>query len=483
MNADLDIFSDGYVAFVKEDCPTCLLIEPVLSRLAELGQLNAVFSQDNKDFPALDITIDDSDLRLSFQHGIETVPSLLKFQNGVEVGRLVGWLKSEWEDFCESPDLCSESFQNFSPGCGSLSVSPDLLPSLEKRYGSGLGSRLVEFAAAEDEVERMYELGWSDGLPLVPPTSERVLRMLDGTTRSSDEILASVPPNLVDLSIEKIAINAVMAGCKPEYLPIVISALEAVCTDEFNMHGLLATTMPVGPVMFVNGPIRRNEIGMNSGMNLLGQGNRANSTIGRAVQLTIRNVGGGKPGGVDRATHGSPAKVGLCFAEDEEGSPWPSYSQSQGFLSSQNTVTVFPGEGPRLITDQLSRSPDELARSLAIGLISNCHPKIVLGMDAILVISPEHAARFADAGWSKDDLNSAIIEQSIRSTDDLIRGANGIAEGLPEDFAGMELPKFRPDGGLIIVFGGGGAGLFSTSIAGWLSGDKGSRYTTKEIAK
>ena len=234
--------------------------------------------------------------------------------------------------------------------------------------------------------------------------------------------------------------------------------------------------------MFVNGPIR-NEIGMNSGINLLGQGNRANSTIGRAVQLTIRNVGGGKPGGVDRATHGSPAKVGLCFAEDEEGSPWPSYSQSQGFSSSQNTVTVFPGEGPRLITDQLSRSPDELARSLAMGLISNCHPKIVLGMDAILVISPEHAARFADAGWSKDDLNSAIIEQSIRSTDDLIRGANGIAEGLPEDFAGMELPKFRPDGGLIIVFGGGGAGLFSTSIAGWLSGDKGSKYMTKEIVK
>ena len=482
MNADLDIFSDGYVAFVKEDCPTCLLIEPVLSRLAESGQLNAVFSQDNKDFPALDITIDDSDLRLSFQHGIETVPSLLKFQDGVEVGRIVGWLKSEWENFCESTDLCSGSFQDFSPGCGSLSVSPDLLPSLEKRYGSGLGSRLVEFAAAEDEVERMYELGWSDGLPLVPPTSERVLRMLEGTTRSSDEILASVPPNLVDLSIEKIAINAVMAGCKPEYLPIVISALEAVCTDEFNMHGLLATTMPVGPVMFVNGPIR-NEIGMNSGMNLLGQGNRANSTIGRAVQLTIRNVGGGKPGGVDRATHGSPAKVGLCFAEDEEGSPWPSYSHSQGFSSSQNTVTVFPGEGPRLITDQLSRSPDELARSLAMGLISNCHPKIVLGMDAILVISPEHAARFADAGWSKDDLNSAIIEQSIRSTDDLIRGANGIAEGLPEDFAGMELPKFRPDGGLIIVFGGGGAGLFSTSIAGWLSGDKGSKYMTKEIVK
>ena len=217
MDSDLELFSDGYVAFVKEDCPTCLLIEPVLSRFAGSGQLNAIFSQDNKNFPSLDITIDDSDLRLSFQHGIETVPSLLKFKDGVEVGRIVGWLKSEWEDFCEIPELCSESFQDFSPGCGSLSVSPDLLPALEKKYGSGLGSRLVEFAAAEDEAEKMYELGWSDGLPLVPPTSERVLRMLEGTTRPSDEILAPVPPNLVDLSIEKVAINAVMAGCKPEY--------------------------------------------------------------------------------------------------------------------------------------------------------------------------------------------------------------------------------------------------------------------------
>ena len=482
MQSDLEIFHDGYVAFVKEDCPTCVLISPVLSKFAESGRLNAVFSQDNKDFPALDLTVDDTDLQLSYQLDIETVPTLLKFEDGIEVGRIVGWLKSEWEEFCETSELCDEAFEDFSPGCGSLSVNPDLLPSLERKYGSGLGSRLVEFAEAEDEIEEMYDLGWSDGLPLVPPTPERVLRMLRGTNRSSNETVAKAPPNLVDLTIEKIAINAVMAGCKPEYLPIVISALEAVCTDEFNMHGLLATTMPVGPVMFINGPIRH-EVGMNSGMNLLGQGNRANSTIGRAVQLTIRNVGGGRPGEVDRATQGSPSKIGLCFAEDEEGSPWNSYSQDQGFSPSQSTVTVFPGEGPRLITDQLSRSPEELARSLAAGLLANCHPKIILGMDAILVISPEHAARFSDAGWSKEDVNSAIITHSIRDTDELIRGANGIAEGLPKDFAGMELPKFRPEGGLIIVFGGGGAGLFSTSIAGWLSGDKGSNYTTKEIIK
>jgi len=473
---------DGYIAFVKQDCPTCTLIEPVLSQLADLGILKTVYSQDNPEFPALGITKDDSELELSFRLEIETVPTLLKVSNGEETNRIVGWLKQEWETFCETKDLGAEGISEFSPGCGSRSVDPDLQPILQKKFGSGLGSKVVEFASSEDEFEAMYELGWSDGLPIVPPTEKRVLKMLEGTSRSGDEIVTLVPPNLDHLTVEKIAINAVMAGCKPEYLPIVITALEAACTDEFNMHGLLATTMPVGPVLFINGPIR-NEIGMNSGMNLLGQGNRANSTIGRALQLTIRNVGGGRPGEVDRATHGSPAKIGLCFAEDEEGSPWSSFSEDLGFRPDQNTVTVFPGEGPRAIVDQLSRSADELARSLAMGLLGNMHPKLVLGFDAILVISPEHASRFADAGWSKQEVNEAIIAHTIREADLLLRDVDGVAEGLPQSFAGLELPKFRPDGGLLIVYGGGGAGLFSASISGWLSGPKGSQYTTREITK
>src|SRR5207342_3724383 len=121
--------------------------------------------------------------------------------------------------------------------------------------------------------------------------------------------------------VEKVAVNAVMAGCKPEYLPVVLACVEAACTDEFNIHGVLATTMPVGPVVIVNGPIRR-AIGMNSGVNAFGQGNRANLAIGRALQLVIRNVGGGRPGGIDRATHGNPGKLSFCFAEDEVDSPW-----------------------------------------------------------------------------------------------------------------------------------------------------------------
>ena len=144
--------------------------------------------------------------------------------------------------------------------------------------------------------------------------------MLAGTTRDPSDIVAVVPPDLVPVTVEKVAINAVMAGCAPEHLPWVIAALEAACTDEFNMHGLLATTMPVGPVIVCNGPGTR-AIGMNSGVNTMGQGNRANLTIGRALQLIIRNVGGGRPGEVDRATHGNPGKISFCFAESETNSP------------------------------------------------------------------------------------------------------------------------------------------------------------------
>ena len=472
--------ADGFVVFVKRDCPTCELIVPVLEQLCELNILRTIFSQDDASFPKLPITSDDTSLEVSFSHRIETVPTLLKIQDGIEVDRTVGWSQEIWKAFLGIENLGSENIRSYSPGCGSLSVDPDLQGMLQKKYGSGLVSREVTFASAEDEFEAMYDRGWSDGLPLIPPTIERVQAMLEGTSRKPDDIVALVPPNLVDLTVEKIAINAVMAGCKPEYLPVVITALETACSDEFNMHGLLATTMPVGPVFFVNGPIRKS-INMNSGMNLLGQGNRANSTIGRAVQLTVRNVGGGRPGEVDRATHGSPAKYGLCFAEDEEGSPWQSYAQDQGFSLEQNTVTLFPGEGPRMIVDQLSRSPDELARSLAMGIIGNVHPKLVMGFDAILIIGPEHASRFAEAGWTKEQVNEEIINHSIRETDELIRGANGISEGLPEVFAGSTLPKLRPDGGLIILYGGGAAGLFSATIGGWLSGDKGSSYQTREI--
>src|SRR5204863_9819922 len=158
---------------------------------------------------------------------------------------------------------------------------------------------------------------------------------------------------------------------------------------EFNIHGVLATTMPVGPIVVVNGPVAR-AIGMNSGGNALGQGNRANATIGRALQLIIRNVGGGRPGGVDRATLGNPGKYTFCFAEDEAGSPWEPLSVERGLPPGTSAVTLFAGEGVRGVVDQLSRTPESLARSYAACLRTVAHPKLVIRWDALLLVSPEH---------------------------------------------------------------------------------------------
>ena len=330
-------------------------------------------------------------------------------------------------------------------------------------------------------MEALYDRGWTDGLPLVPPTEARVLRMLEGTSRAADEAVALVPPNLVECTVEKVAVNSVMAGCRPEYLPVVLAALEAVCTDEFNMHGILATTMGVGPVFVVNGPITA-EIDMNSGVNVLGHGNRANATIGRAVQLVVRNVGGGAPGGVDRATHGSMSKLGFCFAEDEVGSPWTTLAEDRGFSRSQDVVTAFCGEGPRIVVDQKSRSADSLVRMLAEGLLASVSPRTVMGMDGLLVVSPEHMARFSDAGWDRQRFMEKLGRHLVVEADGILAGTGGIEEGLPPDLAGLTLPKFRP-GGLLVVHAGGPAGLFSAIIGGWLNGPMGSEPTSREITR
>lgn len=472
--------SDGLVAVVKADCPTCRLVEPVLRQLAGSAPLTVV-SQDNPAFPAgCGPVVDDRDLALSWRLGITTVPTLLRWTDGAEAGRTEGWLRSAWEELAGASGL-GPQLPDHRPGCGSRTTEPQLAEALAVRFGGErLASRRVAFGAEEDAMEAPYDRGWTDGLPVVPPTEARVLRMLAATRRAPGEVVAVVPPDLVPATVEKVAVNAVLAGCLPEYLPVVLAAVEAACTEEFNMHGLLATTYFAGPVVVVNGPIA-GAIGMNSGVNALGQGNRANATIGRALQLVVRNVGGGRPGGVDRATLGNPGKLTFCFAEDEAGSPWEPLATSRGLPPGTSAVTVFAGSGVQPVVDQLSRHPESLARSFAACLRVNAHPKLVQGFDALLVVSPEHARVFARAGWDRDRLLAEITAALTLPGSELVRGAGGIEEGLPAAFADASVPKFRA-GGLLVAHAGGSAGMFSAIIGGWVSGAAGSAPVTREVS-
>ena len=472
---------DGWVAIVKRDCPTCVLVEPVLHELAAAGALT-IYSQDDPGFPAGLPVVDDRELEASWRAQIETVPTLLRVEGGVEVERTVGWLRGSWSSLTGVADL-GAGLPEHRPGCGSRSVEWGVEQELERRYGDRvLTSRTVELADLEDEVEAAYARGWTDGLPVVPPTESRVLAMLAGTRRAPGDVVAVVPPDLAPCTVEKVAVNAVLAGCLPEHLPVVLAAVEAACTDGFNIHGVLATTFPAGPVVVVNGPVRK-AIGMNSGGNALGQGNRANATIGRALQLVVRNVGGGRPGEVDRATQGQPGKYSFCFAEAEDDSPFEPLAASRGVPGS--ALTVFAGSGSWPVVDQLSRTPESLVRSFAAALRTVAHPKLVIGIDAMLVVSPEHGRVLRDAGWDRARLLAELEELLALPGSELVRGADGMAEGLPpaalvRNGADALIPKFRP-GGLLLVHAGGTAGLFSTVIPGWVSGPGGSEPTTVPI--
>ena len=344
-----------------------------------------------------------------------------------------------------------------------------------------LASRKIEFRDGDDPVEILFERGFSDGLPLTPPTDARVLKMLKATSRRPDEVLGRIPPNLVPCTVEKAAINAVMAGCKPEYLPVLIAALEAALEPVFTLHGLLATTYFSAPVIIVNGPIAK-RIGMNSGINALGQGNRANATVGRALNLIVRNIGGGRPGEADRATLGAPSKYTFCFAEDESDPGWEPLSVARGIPRGKSAVTLFQGHGVEAFVDQKSRTPEALTKSLGMALVKIGHPKLTQNARAILVLSPEHYAIYREAGWDRHRIEKALFDATVRPGQELVAGADGVGEGIPASRAGEMVPKFHEDG-LIVVRAGGPAGLFSGIIPGWLAGRKREELqpVTKEV--
>ena len=475
---EMDVELDGLVAVVKRDCPTCELVQPVLRDLAARAGLKLrVYSQDDPAFPeGVPGVIDDRPLAFSYRNRIEIVPTLLRFERGEEKARIFGWNRGDWQSLTGVKELGAALPEN-RPGCGAKNIEPGVVEELAARFGdTGLVSRRVRLPSSVDPVEAMFERGWTDGLPVTPPTEARVLRMLKGTTRSPDEVVAIIPPDHSPCTVEKAAVNAVLAGCKPEYFPVVLAAIETACSGRFGMHGVLCTTSFATPMILVSGPISR-AIGMNSGRNVLGQGNRANATIGRALNLVIRNVGGGRPGPgeIDRCTLGHQGKYTMCFAEDELNSPWESLAVERGFRPDQNVVHVFSATGVQGCQDYKSRTPEEMVATYVQCLRVVNHPKITFST-AMLVIAPEHSIRFKEAGWSKQQLKDAILERMQIPVRELMPGYNGDGEGLrritPEQRAHLDdpdyrIPKFLPEG-LNVVAAGGEAGM-NTAIIGGLS--------------
>jgi len=279
-------------------------------------------------------------------------------------------------------------------------------------------SSVVPLAAAHLSVpgdivtfnEECLKNGWGDGLPLIPPTIERVSAMLSASRRSPTEVVAQLAPGFGAASIERIAINAVMAGCRPEYLPLLIAAVQAVADPRFNLQGIQATTNSATPWIIVNGPAAR-ELGFNAAMNCLGQGNWANATLGRALRLILQNIGGAAPGDMDRATHGQPGKYSFCCAENEAQSPWAALHCERGYASEQSTVTVIGAAGTVNMNSH-AKDAHDLLRAIADSLAFPTSNDYHFDGEPWIALSPEHAEVCHRAGLSKADVKTQLWEQS-----------------------------------------------------------------------
>jgi peroxiredoxin len=493
------------ICFVKEDCETCNTAAPVLEALhktygskvnvlliSQSGDANNAFAQRHHlSMPVLD----DQSCKTAFAWGIESVPSVFWIdEKGAITSQFEGFIRVDWETL--AADMKTQtalplaqidwaSLPKWRPGCGSKHLDPEVYDKLRAEAdGSPIRARRIDIASSDDVMEFMFDQGFSDGLPLVPPMPERVMRMLGGTHRDPQDVVATVPPNMGVATVEKIAINAVMAGCKPEYLPVVIAAVEAVCTDEFNIHGVTATTMGAAPVMVINGPIRE-KIGMNMKLGALGAGNRANATIGRALRLVVRNVGGASAGGVERSTLGNPMKFTMCFAEWEERSPWPALHVERGFKPEDSVVTVFAMTGgPVHIVDQKSREPDQIAGSLGYGLEGVFLPQMrSLPVDALLVVCPEHIDTMMREGdYSKDRLRRRIQEVTKQPLSEAhVDNTLGTGTATQSNGDTPTVSKFASTDYIHIVVAGSEAGKFSSAFHGWVTGAAGSVSVSKKI--
>lgn len=324
------------------------------------------------------------------------------------------------------------------------------------------------------EVNRqLNDLGYGDGLPLIPPTRERVEAMVEGSGLPAEHSIGKIPPIWGEATIERVAANAVMAGCEPRFMPVVIAAVRATLDRRFNLHGVQCTTHLTTPLIVVNGPLAKT-LGVNGGNNCFGQGWVANATIGRAVRLALVNIGGARPGDIDRATLGHPGKYTYCIAENEEESPWPAYSaESAGFKPEQSAVTVFAAEAPHNVNNHEYdpyRLLDAIARTIATPGANNFY---VMG-DYAIVLGLDHARILAGEGWRRSHVQGYVFEKA-RLPVSILRYGGMYGRNVDRNLWPRWVERERDDATVppvrkpedFKVFVAGGAGPHSVVIPGW----------------
>lgn len=333
----------------------------------------------------------------------------------------------------------------------------------------------------ETAQDTLSEAGVTDGLPVVPPTPERVARMLAAAGREPYEKVCQSPLLFGEVTWQDAAINAVMAGCRPEYLRVIAAAIDALTDPEFNLLGVATTTGSAAIVVIVNGPLAA-RIGINAADNALGPGHRANATIGRAVNLILRNIGGAMPGEVDMATLGQSAKFSCCYAENEAASPWPSLHVERGFKPEDSVVTVFAMSGILEMVDTVNHTGEGLAITYAQSMLhaGGCGSSgYAGGGQPLLILPPEIATIFQDDGYDKPAIKRELFERALMPLDrlspvmaDRIRNARrmSLPEGTTAEVAtsiidaDMRIAETSDD---VLIVVAGGVGIKAALMPSW----------------
>ena len=516
------------LTFVETDCPTCRLTAPYLKRLSEALGSNShrvvVVSQDGGPetgelveayglgFPVLL----DVDLDVSRSYDPPSVPALFLVGEGgrIELAE-VGFHKEDLNSAAEKmlsglglpvrtvADL-DDGAPLMKPGCasrhlesamavGSADVSVEVSgESLEPRpepidllpWCAPRASRLT-LAEDDDPYEYCMSAGFSPFLPVVPPTAERVDAVLAAVPHPPDRVVGLVPPCYGPATIEKIAANAVMAGCKPEYMEVLIPVIRAACDERFNLHGVQATTHSATPLIILSGPAA-GRLGFASGAGVFGNVARANSSVGRALQLVMANLGGALPGEIDMSALGNPGRFSYCVAENHEDSPWEPLHVELGFSENDSTVTLFSAGGLTEVSEHTARTGAGVLRTIAATLSMVWSWRQCGRVEAVVVLCPEHAATLSSDGFGKSDARDFLFENTgvpLRAFEHEGTEGTQLRDSYEEVLIDGEphYRKFRDPSQILIIVAGGTAGKFSAVMGGWLAGAGGSQMVTYPV--
>ena len=489
--------------FLQADCPTCRLIVPYANALTRAGVTLTGMSQDGeaetKEFveqTGVSFAME-RDLDWSRSRALElvTVPSLVLMNDAGVLERIEpGFDKQAINALAAACGVAPvatpfDGLPASRPGCSSrhleIQADGELAPALRTGGGRGQAALQLSVDDSEDQVEACYRL-FGDALPVVPPTPERVVRMFHAVSTDPLEVIGRIPPCYGEATVEKIAANAVMAGCEPAMMRVLLPLVRAVCDERFNAHGVQATTQFVAPLIIVNGPIRA-ELGFHSRQNLFSNVARANSSLGRALQLILLNLGGAKPDGIDMSTMGNAGKFSYCIAENEEENPWEPLHVEMGLRSGQSALTLFAAGAPHGMSEQASRTARGVLKTMTYSLATNWSYRVCRAFEVVLLLAPEHVKTIARDGWTKQDVRQYLFENTgvpLRCYSDDDPGEGCAARGTYRQITIDGEPcyqKFLAPESIKIIVAGGTAGKFSAMMQGWASGPRGSQMVTYPV--